>query len=641
MATQQDLVAALRQADAAGDTVGAQRIAGMIRAQNSAPQHGQIAGERDLGPAGNAAMAAGIHAVHQIPVLGDLGLAAGRWARGQLAGEGTTWDQANHEVRQIVDSAQEQHPVASTVGGVAGGLSSAALGGEALEGASGGRLALQAGEHAANVGRLAASGAIAGGVVGGGQQLAQGHPDQALPAAVGGAAMGAVTAPLAAGAGRVAVAGARRVAAPLTAKTALALSKVFGENPSDLQAAWRSHVDATGRPPSMAELATYKQQGVIRGMAKSSVPISDALQANADQAAADRSARMQGVFKAGGAASPADLANTRTQQGDVDYPAARGFHFSIPTAESADLGGVSPADHIAAEILPQSGLGKADRVRILDGLKDGRLSGQDAQLVRSGLSESLSRNYSPAVKGYLSDLEGILGGTGNEDANAALQQATANFASNSSRIEGAQHGAGILGSETPASFAATADAKPNSSPEFAPGMRLGANDKLSSSAATPQGATSLAQRLATDDGLFEKLTTTFGASDAAALRRLGVAESASASAMSPYSRAASPEDDKAALKDVGQVAAAVASHGLGWKAYHAAKVFAGLDMPANVQAKVAEYLSNPKMAQQGINLLAKAGASNQRLRQLALTAAVSGGILSGDAASSTVSESQP
>jgi len=652
MASRQDLINALRQADAQGDTAGAQRIAAMLK---SAPQaqapHGQIAGTPDFGDIGNAAYSAGLHFVHQIPVVGDAVLTGARELADARNGEGfVPVGQANAEVHQILDSAKTQHPIASTAGGAVGGVGSLAVGGEALDGAAGGRLALKAGQPIANTARLAATGAATGGAMGAADAAVRGgNAHDVASSGVSGAVMGAAAGPLAAGAGRVAVAAGRRFATPLSAKTALALSKVFGENSADLQAAWAAHMDATGRPPSMAELANYKQQGAIRGMAKDSTPIASALQANAEQAAADRSANMQTGFSTGmhrnftptGAASPEDLANVRTAQGDVDYPAAREHYFKIPTTPDDALGGATPSDHIAGEILPQAGLGRADRVRIHNGLQAGTLSGQDAQLLRSGLSESLSRNYSPAVKGYLSDLEGILGGPGNEDANAALQQATGNYATGSRRVEGAQHGAGILGAETPANYAATATAKPNATPEFAQGMQLGANDKLATASATPQGATSLAQRLASDDALHQKLVDTFGQGPADALRRMGAAETSAARAVAPYNRAPAPEDDKAALKDVGQAAMAVASHGLGWKAYHAAKVFAGLAMPANVQEKVAQYLSDPKMAQQGINLLAKAGASAQYLRQIALTAAAASGILSGGAASSSVSESQP
>lgn len=636
MPSEQDLVNALRQADAQGDTAGAQRIASMIRAQRSAaPSDGAIAGEPDLGGVGNAALAGGLSFVHNLPFVGDAALTAARGVADVRNGQGFDWGRANGEVHQILDSAQQQHPIASTVGAVGGGVDSAVIGGGLAKAAGvGAPLALRAGQPLANAARLAAAGAVGGAAQGGGEQLAGGNVAQALPAAASGAVIGGVAAPALGAAGRVGVGAARRLAAPLSAKTALALSKVFGESASDLQAAWRAHVDATGRPPSMAELANYKQQGAIRGLAKDSTPIASALQGNAEQSALQRSTDMQARFEQGGSASPADLGNIRTQQGDLDYPASRAApNFNISTAESPELGGVSPADHLASEILPAAGLGRADRVRILEGLKTGTLSGQDAQMIRSGLSDSLNRSFSPATKGYLTDLDSFLHAPQNTASAAPLDAATANFAANSRRVEGAQHGASILGSGSASDFAATASAKPNANPEFTQGMHLGANDTLSAASATPSGATGLAQRLATDNGLYDKLSTTFGQDTADALRRMGQAESASAQALAPHARAPAPEGNDTTLKDAAQVAAAVATHGIGWKAYHAAKVFAGLDMPQAVQTKVAQYLSDPKMAQQGINLLSKAGASAQRLREITLSAAGASGILSGDAAS--------
>jgi hypothetical protein len=637
-----EMMGDLQQADAAGDTQLAQHIAGLIKAQQN--PNGAIAGEQDLGSVGNAALAFGVHEIHEIPVIGDLGLAAGRWAKQNLSGQPTTWHDAAQQTQAVINSAQQEHPVASTLGGAAGGLAGAVAGGEALDAVSGGRLALKAGEPVANAARLAAGGAALGGAQAGGEQAVQGNWGNVVPAAAGGAAAGAVLGPATGIAGRVGQAVARRVVPNLDATTARTLAKVFGENPSDLQAAWQAHYDATGRAPLMAELADYKQAGAIQGLAKGSNPIAASLQQAAEDAAAARSANMQSGFRADGAASPETLGNIRTQQGDLDYPAARQFTFSIPTEESAALGGVSPSDHIAGEILPQAGLGRADKVRIMSDLQNGQLSGQDAQLIRSGLSESLSRNYSPAVKGYLTDFDDILGTghapgsvvdpnappAGNAAAKAALDQANANYTANSNRVAGAEHGSGILSADTPDAYAATATAKPNANPNFQAGMHLGANDTLATASATPQAATNLAQRFATDDNLYQKVATTFGPDTADSLRRMGAAESASAKAMAPYRGAPSPDDNDSTLKDAVYVASAIASHGTFWKLYHGAKVFAGLDMPPNVEAKVAEYLTDPTMAPAGIRLLAKAGASASRLRQITMTAAGAAAILSGD-----------
>lgn len=642
MPSAQDLTNALRAADAAGDTAGAQRIAALLKDQAAAPQNpnNAIAGEPDLGSdAANSALAAGLHFVHQLPFVGDAALTGARLLANQSNGEGGNWQQANQDVHTMLDSAQQGHPVTSTLGGVAGGADAAIVGGGALKaaGVPAALTTLQGGQPLLNGARLALAGATAGAAQGGGEQAAAGNsPLDILKAGSSGALMGAAMGPLA---GAVAGAGGalfKRFAPGLAGKTAQALAKVFGESPTDLQAAWSEHVNATGRPPTMAELTNYKQLGAIKGLAKDSTTIADRLQQNAQDAALQRSTNMQAGFEQAGSASPSELSNVRTQQGDLDYPASRAApDFSVSTQPDAALGGVSPADHLAGEILPQAGLGRADRVRILNGLQNGTLTGQDAQMIRSGLSTSLNRNYSPALQGYVTDLDSFLHAPGNAASAAPLDQATANFAANSQRVEGAQHGAGIL-SAAPGDFAATAAAKPNANPNFSQGMHLGANDALSNAAATPQGATSLAGRLATDNGLYDKLSTTFGQGTADALRRMGTAEASAATAVAPFSSAPAAEQNDSPLKDAAQVGMALASHGLGWKMIHAAKAITGLSMPPQVQETVSRYLTDPKMAPAGINLLSRAGATNAQIRQMAMTAAAGLGVQDGDGAAKSM-----
>lgn len=652
----QDLAAA----DAAGDTQLAQHIAAKIR------ENGTIAGEPDLGPFGNSVLAGGLHFAHQIPIVGDAALTAGRLIANSANGEGGDWQHANNDVHAILDSAQRTHPVTSTIGGVAGGVTGAVAGGELLKGAQAlpyvGRAAVAAraalapraattfAEHAANVARLAAAGGAAGAVQGGGEQAVALNGNQVLPAAGWGAAGGAVAgaaggtaAPIL---GRAAMAGARRflpgMMKPLDAQAARALSKVYGETPSDLQAAWDQHTAITGQPPSMTELSDYKQRGLISGLAKDSATIADKLNQQQAAAASLRSSNMQATFEQAGAASPSEIGNVRTQQGNIDYPTSRAApDFSIPTQPDPSLGGVSPADHIAAEILPQAGLGKADRVRIMNGLQQGTLSTQDAQMIRSGLSESLGKNYSPATKGLLTDFDGITHAPGNAASAAPLDTATANFAANSRRTEGAKHGASILSGSSAGDYAATAGATglgatggPSADPEFAQGMHLGANDAMSNAASTPQGATALANRLKGDSALQDKLTTTFGADNAAKLQAMGQAHANAAAALTPLSGAPAAQGDSGAtVGDVAQLFGAAATHGLSWKAYHVAQFLSGNHMSEAVQAKVADYLSNPNMVTQGVNIMRKAGATEDQLRTMAGAAASAAGIGTGDAVS--------
>lgn len=631
-------------------------------AQPAPAQHGQIAGEPDLGSVGNSILAGGVHFVHQLPLVGDAAITAGRWANDQLEGRKTSWQQANHEAHQTIDSAQAQHPIASTVGGVAGGVDAAIIGGGAVKAAGGGEAVFNAlpraatlGQHAANAARVSAAAATAGAAQGaaqrGGERLAAGDP-AAAPAAAGqgalqGGAAGAVLGPVAAGATTVVA----KAFAPLATKTALALSKVFGENASDLQAAWKTFTSATGRAPTMAELATLKQRGEIVGAARDSTPIATTLTQAAEDAARARSDNMQGFVDqntapptaAGPPAvqSSGQVENATTAGGDLDYGSARQHDFAIPTEESAALGGVAPHDHLAAQVVPLAGLKTADRVRIVGDLQNGRLSGQDAQMLHSKLSaaQGVGSGYSPAIASAREDLTDILGSPGNEEANAALAHANANYTTSAQRAAGAAHGESVLGSATADNFAAEAASKPNANPNFAAGQTSGARSKLADEAATPAGATRLAQRFATDDSLHAKLEATFGTSAADALRRLGQAETGAADNLRPFAKR-TPQAEDQDSKDLNtglRALAATAPHGV-YQFYHGAKAITGLGMSPKVQETVARYLADPQMVGQGINLIRKAGGTNAQLRQLALQVAQQVGAVGGESAASATEQ---
>lgn len=661
MASIQEMQADQQTAQAHGDTALAQHIGSLIQQAHSQAS-GAIDGEPDLGQVGNSVLAGGIHFVHQLPLVGDAAITAGRWANDQLNGRQTSWQQANAEAHQTINSAQTRHPIASTVGGVLGGVDTAVVGGGAMKAAGGGEAVISAlpkattvAQHAANAARMAAAGAVAGAAQGGaqraGEQLAGGNVAAAPAAAAQGAAQGAVAGAVLGPVAGVATAAVAKAAAPLATKTAMALSKVFGENASDLQAAWKTFTTNTGRAPSMAELATLKQRGEISGAARDSTPIAATLTQAAEDAARARSDNMQ-TFVDQNTAPPAaqgppatqssgQVQNATTAGGDQDFGSARQHDFAIPQEESAALGGVSPADHLAAQVVPLAGLKTADRVRIVGDLQSGRLSGQDAQMLHSklGAAQGVGSGYSPAIASAREDLTDILGHPGNEDANAALAHANANYTAGAQRASGAAHGETVLGSATADNFAAESGSKANTNPNFSAGQASGARSKLADEAATPGGATSLAQRFATDDSLHAKLQTTFGAPVADAFRRLGQSETAAAENLRPFAkRTPQAEDQDGKDLNIGlRALAATASHGV-YQLYHGAKVITGLGMSPKVQETVARYLADPKMVGQGINLIRKAGATDAQLRQLALQVAQQVGAVGGASVASATEQ---
>ncbi|MGH7748178.1 MAG: hypothetical protein ACREQ5_25970, partial [Candidatus Dormibacteria bacterium] len=338
-------------------------------------------------------------------------------------------------------------------------------------------------------------------------------------------------------AGRLISRGIGDGATTLDGKTAQALAKVFGEDPKDLQGAWNTFKSITGRPPSMAAMASLKESNLIAGAAKNSTPIVGALRDAYDANAAARSGNMSATLapeqgapateplaaptQAG--ASSAEIANARTAQGDIDYPASRATEpFAISTAPSDALGGETPADHFANDILPLAGLGKADRVRVMSGLKEGTLSAEDAQTVRSGLSSI--KDPSPAERSAKASLDDLLHAPGNEAPAAALDTAAANSAATAQRAAGAAHGETITGGASADNFAATASSKANANPNFTAGMATGASSRLADEASSPSGSLALARSFATDAATHAKLTTALGGDAADAYQRMGQAE---------------------------------------------------------------------------------------------------------------------
>lgn len=649
----QEMQADLHTAQANGDNALANHISQLIhQAQTSTPQgRAYTAGQHDRG--GQGGLVAGIQGAADAGSFGTYKyLAAGMRSLGQLATTGHADDYGNNlaYVQGLTDQTAQDHPGAHTAGEVGGAVLGAAATAP-VAAAQAGRLGLvaKAGQPVLNTLRAGGAAALAGGEMGAvtgathGQQAAnaqgQDAGQQAQAAATGaaqdgtlgaatGGALGAASVP----AGAL-VSQAAKAAQPLATKTAMALAKVFGEDPSDLQAAWKAFQQSTGRPPTMAELASLKQRGAILKAAKDSTPITTALSDAAEDAARARSVTMQDTVtdaqapqQVGPAAqqSSGEIQNATTAGGDRDFGAARQHNFTVDTQESEALGGVSPADHLASEVLPLAGLGRADRVRILGDLQNGGLSGEDAQLIRSNLgrAQGTGANYSPAIASAQADLEHALSGPGNETANAALQQANQNYVAGAQRGTGAQHGESITGTQTAPNFAAEAASKANVNGNFQAGMASGARTKLAAQAATPTGATSLAKSFATDDNLHQKLATTFGPDVADSLRRLGQAETGAADNLAPFAKR-TPQVDDQDSKDMNtalRAMATFASHGV-YQFYHGAKAIAGLGMSPKVQETVARYLADPKMTVQGINLLRKAGATNAQMRQLVFDAA--------------------
>lgn len=185
MATLQEIEAALRKADAAGNADDARRLAAAYREMQAAgpvAEKPQVPNPMGLGMGQGFTLGFGdeIYAAGTAPIR-----AIGGLVQGEGYDLGKAYNEGLQSIREVHGIAQEQDPVAYGVGEVAGNLS---LGGAA---AKGGLTLMQGAKPtvASMGGRGAAEGAIYGGISGAGN--ADGDLMDRARAAVGGAALGA------------------------------------------------------------------------------------------------------------------------------------------------------------------------------------------------------------------------------------------------------------------------------------------------------------------------------------------------------------------------------------------------------------------------------------------------------------------
>lgn len=299
MPTEAQLVGALQQADANGDTAAAQQFAGMIKQQRAAPQPTDLPTPAQT-PANNA-YAAGQEAGAQTSPLmagidqasnsvlmgqGDRVMGAVRYAAQRIAGVKNPDDYATDRAFAggQLSGSQEAHPIAGTVGGVAGAFMGGGIASKAVSAAGKAVPAIQtAADMLTPVTRDAAGtplragsavgnvvkSAVANAAIGGGIALANGeNPAQAGQTALISAAAGPTV-------GKVAEfsLGALSGASSRAYQT---LAKTIGETPDTLEKAYDSFVKLTGAEPTMAQLSGLKTQGQIKSLADANSTIADA-----------------------------------------------------------------------------------------------------------------------------------------------------------------------------------------------------------------------------------------------------------------------------------------------------------------------------------------------------------------------------
>lgn len=554
---------------------------------------------------------------------------------------GESVDQARGEIQGNESATSDAHPVASIAGdiagvGLGGGVLSAGLKlakgipvagrvAEAVDSA----LAARKGQGVRNVARAATAGAAFSAADAAGHG---GNADDVLLAT----AAGAITGPIA---GKV-ITSALKAVSPAAQKAMRLLADKIGEKPEVLQNAFVNFKQQTGRNPTMAELVGLKTQGELRQVAADNPTVGAAMQGAQDSADAGRAASLpQRVQQIGG--STTDI-STLSQARKATMTAAMNpiRDTKVPVNED-DLGLLMDRRVRAAT--------NADPVlqRKINAVM------QDLAFNPKGVSERLTVNDFDAIRKSLRGRQTVYANTMSPSHNPHTAESYGNLADNiaqiaidtepgygdaleqfgrdSDFIKGFKHGNSgkLVGeAERPDLISAL------NRPEGAQGHAVGVVSRLVKQAGDSEaGATAVARQLAQDGGLHGALQEALGSGAASRLQTVGRTEAGGARALGNVVSGGAPraETTESNVMHAAHAAAAVTYHSPTAIGYHVSRIFGGkLKLSPLVQQKVAQYLADPKMTQQGINLLRRAGASNEDLRRLATSIAASTGAAVGN-----------
>lgn len=315
MPSEQELVGALRQADQAGDTEGAHRIADMIRTQRgsvSAPQDRAKAAGQAAGASENPLVAGAMSAADSALFGGGKYVSAAARYVGQHATGVQNPDDFSTDLAYAhgeESGRSDAHPIASTVGGLAGAVGSGGLLGSAVEHGTGlaAKLALKANAPMANLMRIVGSGAIAGGSYGAAHGAVANADQGAVPALRGaategaeGAVGGAVLAPVGAGAAKVIGAAKTALTGDASQKAIALFADKLGVTPARVQSLMDDFRTNTGHAPRLADIADAVTKANIEPIANAKQSSAAKMQNAATDATEALPGRMQGGIAAGG-----------------------------------------------------------------------------------------------------------------------------------------------------------------------------------------------------------------------------------------------------------------------------------------------------------------------------------------------------
>lgn len=565
------------------------------------------------------------------------GLATGISA---LTGQPQTYDESLAKIRANNAAMAGRNPVSAVAGDVAGTMIGA------------GKLA-QAAKMIPGVGALAAA-----------AEPVAGSPISNVlkSAAVGGAASGAYTAAddairtgsidpnnVALNAVTGAVVGpavskigtmlAKGVQNSSTRAMTLLASKI-GETPDVLQNAFDNFSAATGRVPTMAELVQMKSQGELKALAGKNPIIQQGINDAADTADAQRPAALSQIVENNGgpAQDVATLARARSARMTAAMDPIRNDMVPIDSTQNGLL--TDQRTRAAVRDTQDPDL----RVRVNQAIDDsdnggqGSLSTQDLDSIRQSLNSTRNnlantqsgQGNSVAAQTLGNHIANITDLVTGGDPTHPYAQALDQFANDSNYIRGFKHGnagksIGQADNQQLQSALNTAEGQA--------GHQAGIVSRTSDAAASsPQGAQRTAAQLAAGTGDSAVLRGAVGQQGFSNIQAAASAENQGATALNNLAGRIAPEEPGVKLGQIAQAGAGAMTHSPAALVYHISKVMPGVSqkLPPAVQTQVARYLTNPQMTQQGINLLRRAGATDDQLRKLSVALSANAGLNTAD-----------
>lgn len=602
------------------------RIAGRLAAQEDAG--GNIADEISRSGFGAAlrGYGAGLFGA------GDLAAAGGTFLRSQLGDNAMSFGEALEAQREFRRALEEDFPITSGLseltGAITGGGGASLAARGALKAGTKGRTVLDAatrfqkGQKFRNILRAAGMGGVAGAVTEG---ITEGNPE-------GGAAVGAAAGPIGLGLVRAGQITAKAVKDALdgpAGKSMAALAKKLGETPEEISRRFLEFREATGKGPTIADIANSQAVAELRDMIAGRVGAEQIVEENVERSVRARAGEFADQVSGGRVTTtPGRQAQARKRVGDEQFGKVRDEEFTFSPDEAKDF--LSDPD------LRQIVRGNLRR-RIDEALEQ---AGESGPVTLEGTDvldlRQLLRQRSKKAVGAdrifleLRDELDDIAGTQSDNYTRALDES----AMRARRQENVA--AGMRVNSAPTSTFTEAARQTTDAPEKAAlmvGARSGLRETALESASSASG---LANRLAQDGGLVRRLRAVMRDEEVERLQQLGRVQARAFRNVDTLSPSARAQADKSARELVGMVTDALVTASPATSA--ASKTFAGSRLarglrrllPGGMSDKAVENIArdlfDPAKTQQVIDVLRRAKVADEDIIDLLLTSTASASV---------------